>query len=57
MTTSTEPAADHRGMFEIFSDLQAPPITRPVDWIEPVIEAVKAVFVQPTTQDDYALDA
>jgi hypothetical protein len=55
----TEPAADHRGMYEIFSELQAPPVTRPADWAAPVVEAVKAVFVGASeqTKDDYALDA
>jgi hypothetical protein len=55
----TEPAADHRGMYEIFSELQAPPVSRPADWIAPAVEAVKAVFVgeHEKTKDDYALDA
>lgn len=57
MTTSSEPAADHRGMHEIFSELNPAPVSRPADWIAPAVEAVKAVFMQPQVQDDYALDA
>lgn len=57
MTTSTEPAADHSGMYAIFSELNPAPATRPLGWINPVAEAIKATFQAPQTQDDYALDA